>query len=82
MNREILKVLKSLLFEFRLSQESWPGVIPLVQSALNHASLPSLGGLAPITVFTGLCGVRDEKRICRTSGTAITVYSAVRIALH
>jgi len=27
-NREILKVLKSLLSEFRLSQESWPEVIP------------------------------------------------------
>jgi len=26
-NREILKVLKSLLSELRLSQESWPGVI-------------------------------------------------------
>jgi hypothetical protein len=53
-NREILNVLKSLLSEFRLSQQSSPGMIPLVQSALNHASSPSLGGVAPITVFTGL----------------------------
>jgi hypothetical protein len=53
-NREILQVLKTLLSEFRLSQESWPGVIPFVQSGLNHASLPTLGGLASINVFTGL----------------------------
>ena len=49
MNREVF-----LLSEFRLCQESWPAVIPLLQSALNHASLPSLGGMLPITVFTGL----------------------------
>ena len=52
--REILRVLKSLLSEFHLSQEAWPGAIPLVQSALNQASIPSLGGVVPITVFTGL----------------------------
>ena len=52
-NRAILEIWKSLS-EFRLSPESRHGVIPLMQTALNHASLPSLGGLAPITVFIGL----------------------------
>ena len=79
-NREILKVSKSFLSQFRLPQESWPGVIPLVQNALNHASLPSIGGLAPITVFkfTGLPAQNplaaiwrnDQEKVIETRKTA------------
>jgi hypothetical protein len=53
-------------------------VIPLVQSALNHASLPSLGELASITVFTGLPAEKpldvirrkDHKKLIETRKTA------------
>ena len=74
-NREMLEVLKSLLSELCLSEESRPGMIPSVQSALNHASLPCLGGLAAIIVFTGLPAqnqldvmwIKDQDKFIETS---------------
>jgi hypothetical protein len=53
-------------------------MIRLVQSALNHACIPSLGGLAPITVFTGLPAQnpldviwrKDQEKFIETRKTA------------
>ncbi len=52
--REVLRAARALLSEFRMDQKDWPQVIRLIQSTLNHAPRPSLGGRAPITVFSGL----------------------------
>ena len=53
-NRVILDVLRSLLSEFRYRFDQWPLVLPLVQGVINHTPSRSLGGYAPVTVFTGL----------------------------
>eukprot|EP00171_Calliarthron_tuberculosum_P021340 IDg21340t1 len=42
--RELLRALRALLSEFKLSAKRWPSVFPLVQSALNSSILPRLGG--------------------------------------
>jgi len=52
-NREIMKVLRSLVSEFKISWNEWASTLPLVQSALNNYKSASLAGQAPFTVFTG-----------------------------
>ena len=52
--REVLRGCRALLSEFRLKEKDWPLVLPIVQSVLDHSKLDSLGGRAPITMFTGL----------------------------
>ena len=51
-NREIMQVLRSLVFEFKISWNSWSSLLPLKQSALNNYKSANLAGQAPITVFT------------------------------
>jgi len=53
-NREIMKVLRSLVSEFKISWNEWASLLPLVQSALNNNKSAILAGQAAITVFTGL----------------------------
>jgi hypothetical protein len=53
-NESILRLLRSLLSEFKMDSSRWPELLPLVQHILNHTPSRRLGGLAPITVFTGL----------------------------
>jgi hypothetical protein len=53
-NGEIMKVLRSLVSEFKISWNELASLLPLVQSALNNYKSASLAGQAPITVFTGL----------------------------
>ncbi|RLO10202.1 hypothetical protein DYB28_008503, partial [Aphanomyces astaci] len=38
----------------KLNADEWPHVLPLVQGALNHQPADRLGGIAPVTAFTGL----------------------------
>lgn len=52
--REVLRACRALLSEFRMTEQEWPFVLPLIQSTLNHTIRDSLGGRAPITAFTGL----------------------------
>ena len=52
--KEVLRACRSLLSEFRMREDEWPEVVPLIQSILNHSKRPTLGDRAPITVFTGL----------------------------
>jgi transposase InsO family protein len=53
-NRDTLNVFRALLSEFRILPREWVRLKPLVQMSLNHTAVPSLGNLAPVTVFTGL----------------------------
>ena len=53
--REIMRALRSLLSEFKISWNEWASQ-PLVQSVLNNYKTASVAGQAPITVFTGLPG--------------------------
>jgi len=53
-NRDIIKVLRSLVSEFRTTWLECPSLFPLRQSALSSYKSISLAGNAPMTVFTGL----------------------------
>ncbi|OWZ15878.1 hypothetical protein PHMEG_00010406 [Phytophthora megakarya] len=53
-NRDILQVLRAMILEYKISYKDWAYLIPMVQSSLNHTPVPSLGGKAPVELFTGL----------------------------
>ncbi|ETV78978.1 hypothetical protein H257_07762 [Aphanomyces astaci] len=53
-NRIVIRTLKTLCSEMRLQPGDWPGVLPLVQSALNQQPVDRLDGVEPTTAFTGL----------------------------
>lgn len=55
-NREVLKALKALLSERRLTIRDWPTLLPVVQAALNGMPADRLGGKSPLTAFTALPG--------------------------
>lgn len=53
-NRDILQVLRVLLLELNLDARNWVYLLPVVQGNLNHTPVASLGGHAPVELFTGL----------------------------
>ncbi|GMF25223.1 unnamed protein product [Phytophthora fragariaefolia] len=66
-NRDILQVLRVMILEFRLRQEQWVDVLPLIQANLNQTPVQSLANMAPIEVFTGLEKPSPLKSIVVTS---------------
>jgi hypothetical protein len=52
--RELLRETRALLSEFKLPDEAWPSVLPLVQAGLNNAASSRVGGKCPKEVFLGL----------------------------
>ncbi|ETI44902.1 hypothetical protein F443_10417 [Phytophthora nicotianae P1569] len=54
LNRDILKVFRTMLLDYKLDTKDWIALVPLVQANLNHSAVPSLGGRAPVEMFTGL----------------------------
>ncbi|GMF44352.1 unnamed protein product [Phytophthora fragariaefolia] len=53
-NRGILQVLRVMLLENQLDTRNWVHLLPLIQANLNHCPVLSLGGCAPVELFTGL----------------------------
>lgn len=51
--RELKKVMKSILNEFKLPTKMWLSVLPLVQSALNNSTQKRLNDKCPLELFTG-----------------------------
>jgi hypothetical protein len=80
-NEAIVRCLRSLLSELKLKSSEWPNLLALVQGVLNHSPSRTLGGLSPVTAFTGLpahdpfCGVyhtnSNSWRACRMSPAEI-----------
>ena len=58
MMSQILRVLRALLSEWRMQEQDWPLLVPIVQSILNHAPSFRLGGRAPVEAYTGLPAAR------------------------
>ncbi|OWZ09834.1 hypothetical protein PHMEG_00017400 [Phytophthora megakarya] len=54
LNRDILQVFRTMLLDYKMDAKDWVELVPLVQANLNHTALPSLGGRAPVEIFTGL----------------------------
>jgi hypothetical protein len=52
-NRLIRRLLASLCSERRISTYDWIQVLPIVVHAINHTEAESLGGYAPVQLFTG-----------------------------
>ena len=74
--REVLRTVKALCSEWKLSPKDWPSVIETVQSILNNAPLKRLGKSSsgnkevyrsPIEVFTGQPAKRPLLRACPPS---------------
>lgn len=53
-NRLLLKCMRALLSERRLSPAKWESIVGMVQAALNQQPSDKLGGRAPVTAFMGL----------------------------
>jgi hypothetical protein len=53
-NRDLLQVLRVMLLELQLDTRNWVHLLPVIQANINHTPVPSLGGHAPIELFTGL----------------------------
>jgi len=52
-NRDIKKMMHTLMSVHRLEMDEWPQMVPIVQSMVNQRPAPRLDNKAPITVFTG-----------------------------
>lgn len=54
LGKEILQVCRALVSELQLRVVSWPDLIPIVQSVINHFPSPQRNNIATVTAFTGL----------------------------
>jgi transposase InsO family protein len=52
--REVLRCARVLLSEWQMSTTQWNKVSSVIQMVMNQSPLKSLGGVSPITAFTGL----------------------------
>ena len=57
-NGLIRSITKKVLTENNMNPKEWTDILPLIQTIFNHSPSNTLGGLAPITVFTGLSPMR------------------------
>ncbi|KAE9021062.1 hypothetical protein PF011_g5113 [Phytophthora fragariae] len=54
LNRDILQVLRVMLLEYKVEQDNWTALLPLIQANLNHSPVASLANHAPAEVFLGV----------------------------
>lgn len=52
-NREIVKVIRLLLSEYRMNPDYYEGLLPMVKMILNHSNSVRLKNRSPIEVLTG-----------------------------
>ncbi|KAE8982236.1 hypothetical protein PR001_g23792 [Phytophthora rubi] len=67
-NRLLLKCIRAVLSERRLSPSKWETVLGMVQAALNQQPSDKLGGRAPVTAFMGLPATTPLSAIFTTDG--------------
>jgi transposase InsO family protein len=53
-NRELKQLMAAIMMDAQLPEDDWWYVLPNVNFLLNHTPTAVLGGLAPVTVMTGL----------------------------
>jgi hypothetical protein len=53
-NREIKQLMTAIMMDAQLPEDEWWYILPNVNFLLNHTPTGVLGGLAPVTVMTGL----------------------------
>ena len=52
-NRELIRLFRTLLAESNLPKEEWPALVPLVQATLNQTPSTARGGLTPNQLMLG-----------------------------
>ncbi|GMG14688.1 unnamed protein product [Phytophthora fragariaefolia] len=67
-NRLLLKCIRAVLSEQRLSPSKWEAVLGMVQAALNQQPSDKLGGRAPVTAFMGLPATTPLSAIFASDG--------------
>lgn len=63
MGKEVLRVFRVVCSELRMDANEWPGLVPVLQSALNNAPSPQRKNYAPVTIFT-----------CMTPSSPVSVF--------
>lgn len=53
LGKELLRTARAIISELQLRVDSWPDVIPVIQSALNLSPSPQRHNVCPLTAFTG-----------------------------
>ena len=69
LGREVVRFLRALCSELRLSFAEWPDLVPIMQSVLNNSPSPQRGNVAPITAMTGLEPKPPIKTFLRSTTT-------------
>lgn len=54
LGKEILRACRALIYELELHMDSWPDLVPIIQSIVNHSPSPQRSNIDPVTVFTRL----------------------------
>ena len=80
--REVLRACRALLSELQLPHKCWPDVLPMIQSALNNATLPRLGNRCPQTAFTGLPQSNPICTLIKRNNGAVTVHSIEQVRMQ
>lgn len=83
-NRYILQVLRAMLIKLNIDTRNWLHLLPLIQSNLNHTPVQSLGGCAPVELFTGLPAQSTLDAVVQPSAGGASVLPAEpqRFAAH
>lgn len=72
-NRDILQILRVMLLELKCNSRNWVFLLPVIQASLNHTPVASLGGCAPLELFTGLPATSELDTVVDTRGRTPTV---------
>lgn len=64
-NRELLRLFRSLISEWKMDRKDWPKLIKLVQLALNQTRSAALENEAPVTVMTGIAAMSPLSTIVK-----------------
>jgi RNase H-like domain found in reverse transcriptase/Integrase zinc binding domain/Integrase core domain len=76
--REVLRAVRALLAELRLSFTEWPKVVMLFQAVVNHTPSKHRGGVAPVTAFTGLPPTTPLLAVMNSQSTSSQTLEFVR----
>ncbi|GMF43136.1 unnamed protein product [Phytophthora fragariaefolia] len=53
LNRDVLQVLRVMLLKYKVAQQNWTALVPLIQANINHSPVASLSNHSPAEVFAG-----------------------------
>jgi hypothetical protein len=75
--KQVLRVFRVLLSEWKMEQQRWRELVPLVQLIYNQSPAASLDGEAPVRVMTGLAAMSPLDPVAVPQGMARTTLEDV-----